>query len=622
MLLDEAKMKTLAANQDLEQAVLEFGTEIFEEVRHDSTSVFDSEFYTGKLIDRAMEDEEFRVALFRFVDVLPSLAAPADVVRHVQEYFQPVAGHLPALLRWGLDVDPDSLAAKATAALAKSQVRAMAGRFILGENPQLALPALRAIRKRGMAFTVDLVGEAAVSELESERYQQRYLTLIRTLAAEVSQWPESAPLAHGHPGEATPLNISVKLSALYSQFRAVAFERTVQVLSDRLATILQEARRCGGFVYVDMEGTPLTSVTLETVKRVFGSHEFRDYDRVGLVLQACLRRTEEDLRDILAWLRTRGALLAVRLVKGAYWDTEIMQARLDRWPVPVWQDKAATDLNFEKLTRVLLDNHDLVRPAFGSHNIRSLCHAVKYAETLGLDPSTYELQMLYGMADPIKAAFARRGYLVREYAPIGELIPGMGYLVRRLLENTSNQGFIRHGFHDHETPEQLLREPRVTGQDTGLEHLSFDPHKEFRNCPHRDFSLEENRRTLRTAIDGFHGLAAVRPIVEGAELDGSETFTKAAPHDRDFGVAQVGLASMPQTETALQSLREFFPTWRDTPAEERAEVLFRTAKILESKRPELTAVMVLESGKPWLEADADVAEAIDFLNYYARQALL
>src|SRR5439155_19012214 len=101
-----------------------------------------------------------------------------------------------------------------------------------------------------------------------------------------------------------------------------------------------------------------------------------------------------------------------------------------------------------------------------------------------------------------------------------------------------------------------------------------------------------------------------------------ETFTKVAPHDRDFGVAHVGLASMPPTEMALQSLREFFPTWRDTPVEERAEVLFRTAKTLESKRAELTAVMVLESGKPWLEADADVAEAIDFLNYYARQALL
>src|SRR5260221_7721804 len=107
-----------------------------------------------------MEDEDFRVALFRFVDVLPSLATPADIVRHVQEYFQPVARRIPALLKWGLGIEADSLAAKATAALVKNQVRAMAGRFILGEDSQLALPALRAIRKRGMAFTVDLLGEA------------------------------------------------------------------------------------------------------------------------------------------------------------------------------------------------------------------------------------------------------------------------------------------------------------------------------------------------------------------------------------------------------------------------------------------------------------------------------
>src|SRR5208283_5073578 len=124
------------------------------------------------------------------VDVLPSLTTSADIVRHVQEYFQPVAGRFPSLLKWGLNVEPDSLAARATAALVKNQVRAMAERFILGESPSAALKALRAIRKSGRAFTVDLLGEAAVSEAESEQYLRRYLDLIRTLAAEVPHWPE------------------------------------------------------------------------------------------------------------------------------------------------------------------------------------------------------------------------------------------------------------------------------------------------------------------------------------------------------------------------------------------------------------------------------------------------
>lgn len=610
----------IESGQNLEQAVRDLGTEIFNEVRRDTSSVFDSEFYTGKLIDRAMEDEEFRVALFRFVDVLPSLTSPADIVRHVQEYFQPMAHRFPGLLKWGLEVAPDSLAAKATAALVKNQVRVMAARFILGETPRAALKALHAIRKSGLAFTVDLLGEAAVSEAESEQYLQRYLDLIRTLAAEVSRWPESAPLVSDHPGEATPLNISVKLSALYSQATPLAFERTIGILSERLAAILLEARRHGCFVFVDMENTSLTSITLETVRRVYSSTAFLDYERVGLVLQAYLRRSQDDLRDILDWARKRSTPLAVRLVKGAYWDTETIQAKLEHWPIPVWQDKAATDLNFESLARTLLDNHDIVLPAFGSHNIRSLCYAVGYAESIGLDPTAYELQALYGMADPIKAAFARRGYLVREYAPIGELIPGMGYLVRRLLENTSNQGFIRQGFHDHESPEHLLREPKTSLQKTSAAHLSTDPRREFHNCPHRDFSLEQNRRAVQHAVGHISTPASVRPIVGGAELECNQTLTRVAPHDRNVVVAHVGLASTQQAESALRSLREFFPTWRDTPVAERAGILFKTAEILESKRPELTAVMVFESGKPWQEADADIAEAIDFLNYYALQA--
>src|ERR1051325_9639835 len=190
----KAKMKTLETIQSLEQAVLALGEDILHEARRDATSVFDSDHYTGKLIEHAMEEEQFRVALFRFVDVLPSLTTPAEIVRHVHEYFRPVAHLVTGLLKWGLDIDPDSLAAKAAAALVKNQVRAMATRFILGEDPPAALHATRAIRKSAMAFTVDLLGEATVSEAEAEQYLKRYLDLIHVLAAEVPRWPESATL--------------------------------------------------------------------------------------------------------------------------------------------------------------------------------------------------------------------------------------------------------------------------------------------------------------------------------------------------------------------------------------------------------------------------------------------
>lgn len=609
----------------LEREILELGNEIFEEARGASASIFHSDFYTNKLIEWSMGDEEFRVALFRFVDVLPSLSDAADIIRHAQEYFQPVADRVPGIAKLGLNIDPDSLAAKAAAAVVKQQVRSMAERFILGEDPASALKSLRAIRMNGMAFTVDLLGEAVVSEVEAEEYLRRYFDVIRVLHREVPRWDESKPLIEAHPGEATPLNISVKLSALYSQAKAVATDDTVKVLSERLAAILHEAKKAGCFVYVDMEHTQFTSITLETCKRVFGSDEFRDYEWVGFVLQAYLRRTEEDLVSLLEWLKQRGTRAAVRLVKGAYWDTETIQARLNNWPIPVWQQKAASDLQFEKLSRMLLDNHERVLPAFGSHNIRSLCHAVKYAQSIGLEKTAYEIQMLYGMADPIKKPFVSRGYLVREYAPIGELIPGMGYLVRRLLENTSNKGFIRLGFHGNEKAEQLLAEPVVTDWDTGSEYLSVDPHKEFRNWPARDFSLEKHRRAVQSAIDETverlrKSPLVVRPVIEGEELDCAESLESRSPENREFLLGQVGMASKEQAEKALQALCDYFPAWRDTPAEKRAEVLFKTAAILDRRRAELTALIVLETGKPWPGADADVTEAIDFLNYYALQA--
>jgi RHH-type proline utilization regulon transcriptional repressor/proline dehydrogenase/delta 1-pyrroline-5-carboxylate dehydrogenase len=151
------------------------------------------------------------------------------------------------------------------------------------------------------------------------------------------------------------------------------------------------------------------------------------------------------------------------------------------WPIPVWQEKAASDANYEKLSITLLEHSSLIMPAFGSHNIRSLVHAVKAAELLGVPKTDFEIQALFGMAEPIKRAFIKRGFLVRDYAPVGELIPGMGYLVRRLLENTSNEGFLRLGFHEHEKPENLLARPQPKTLDSGREHLDDYAKREFAN---------------------------------------------------------------------------------------------------------------------------------------------
>src|SRR5205085_9387438 len=201
------------------------------------------------------------------------------------------------------------------------------------------------------------------------------------------------------------------------------------------------------------------NTTLELFRTLFMEEEFREWPHAGIVIQAYLRDAERDLTNLIEWGRQRGTRFTVRLVKGAYWDYEKIKAAQNGWRVPVWLQKPESDANFEVCTRILLENEAIVTSAFGSHNVRSIAHAQAYAQQLGIDKSRIEFQLLYGMAGPIKRALVEMGYRVREYCPVGELLPGMSYLVRRLLENTSNEGFLKAKFSDQVSAAELLRDP-------------------------------------------------------------------------------------------------------------------------------------------------------------------
>src|SRR5207253_2981342 len=224
--------------------------------------------------------------------------------------------------------------------------------------------------------------------------------------------------------------------------------------------ILRRARELGAFINFDMESYAHKNITLELFKTTFGEGEFKDWPHAGIVIQAYLRDAEADLRDLIEWGRARGTRFTVRLVKGAYWDYEILKSRQNGWDCPVYFQKPESDLNFEALSRLLLENESIVTAAFGSHNVRSIAHAQALADELGIDRSRFEFQLLYGMAGPIKRALVEMGYRVREYCPVGELLPGMSYLVRRLLENTSNEGFLRAKFLENLSAAELLRDPK------------------------------------------------------------------------------------------------------------------------------------------------------------------
>lgn len=448
-----------SSSSDLNARIVEFGRGVFEDIADYELSPLEVRYWNSRLMEWSMRSPEFKVNLFRLVDVLPTLSSPEAIADHVRQYLTEPANKIHPSLGWLIGFSKSRLGTKATALAVKHGVEQMAKLFIAGHTPDSSLSTLRRLRQDGFSFTVDLLGEFCVCETEAFEYQRRYLDALETFGATVPSWPEGRPLIAGHPGETSPVCISVKLSALYSQTGVLNFERSVDVLSDRLITILRSAKRVGALVYVDAEDSGNNSIIYQVFKRVFGSQEFKDFPYPGIVIQAYARNAAERVEEMLSFARSRGAPIGIRLVKGAYWDFERVVSAQNHWEFPLWEHKRESDACYEHLSRILLDNHELCLPAFGSHNIRSLSHACCYAESKGLSEKDLEIQVLYGMAEPIAHAFARRGYLTRMYVPLGELLPGMGYLVRRLLENTSNESFLRHTFFEHDEVQSLLHDP-------------------------------------------------------------------------------------------------------------------------------------------------------------------
>ena len=429
--------------------------------------LFTPDWWDDRLMEWTMSDEAIKVQLFRFIDVLPLLRSPADISRHLREYFAEAAAHLPGLLRQALRWLPDDgLLGRLLAAMTNISALRMARRFIAGANLAEALAAIARLRRRSLAFTVDLLGEATITEAEADRYQTAYLELVTGLGKQINTWNTIDLIDTDHRGLLPRVNVSVKLSSLYSQFDPIDPDGTTRAVSARLRPIIRLARKHHAFINIDMEQYAFKDVTLRIFCDLFGEEEFRDWADAGIAIQAYLPDSAADLERLAHWAEQRGTLVWVRLVKGAYWDYETIMAGQQGWSAPVFQHKWQTDVNYEHLTRFLMEHYQLLRPALASHNVRSLAHALATADVLGLPKGSYELQMLYGMAEPIKEVFVSLGQRVRVYTPYGQLLPGMAYLVRRLLENTANESFLRASFTEHVSEEQLLRASKITGTGT------------------------------------------------------------------------------------------------------------------------------------------------------------
>lgn len=614
----------------LDKKIIVRGKEFFTSISGEAPSIFNKGWWTGKVMDWSMKNENFKVQLFRFVDVLPYLNTSASLSRHIDEYFAGEDQDVPAVLKWGAGALGSGFAGKLAGGLVaktiRSNIEGMGKQFIIGENTTDALKNLKKIRKDGFAFTVDILGEASVSELESEAYLKEYIDLLSALQTEYTKWPAlDGELDWGH---APRVNISVKPTALFSQAAPQDYEGSVQGMVHRLTPILRKVREMNGFMRIDMEQYKFKDITLEVYRRLRDSDEFRDYPHLGIVLQAYLKDTDQDLADLIAWARAKNLPISIRLVKGAYWDAETVIAKQNGWEIPVWTIKAESDAAFERQSKVILENHDICHFGCASHNIRSIAAVMEIAQELKIPDEKYEFQVLYGMAEPVRKGLRNVAKRVRLYAPYGDLIPGMAYLVRRLLENTANESFLRQSFAEEAEIEHLLENPAMTMEREKRQQPAPEPTKShskprFTNEPFADFTKTEVRQAFIDAVKEVRGqLGRQYPLVIGGQdVVTNDTLPSVNPANPNELIGTICQASTQEIDLAIDAAKNAAPAWKDLGPEDRANYLFKAAEIARKEIYTLSAWQVLEVGKQFDQAQGDIAEGIDFMEYYAREMI-
>ncbi len=569
----------------------------------------DAKGLKDKLADWAMQDDAFKVQLFRFIDTFPALIDRESVHRHLVEYLAepPAPGMAAPILPpgIGLGLKAGGMMKGAMSKTIAAQIKAMGQRFIAGTDAASAIPHLRKRWDEGVGFSVDLLGEACLSEAEAADYHARYTDLITRLAEEVKAWPTNPTLETDHLGPVPRANVSIKVSSLVAKFDPLDFQGSIDRCFASLAPLLRLAAEHNVFINFDVEQSALKELNLALFMHCCEAIEFP----AGLAMQAYLKSGDEDAQRVIDWAKRSGRQVTVRLVKGAYWDYEVIHAQEQGWPCPVWTTKRESDACFERMAQRFVENTPVepgqggVKLALGSHNLRSIGSVLTAIEERGLPKSAVELQMLYGMGNGPKHAALEYGLRVREYVPVGEMIPGMAYLVRRLLENTSNESWLMKGFDQKLDTNKLFASPHVAADDekqAASKQASasdllpgtpgVDQGKPFTNEPMRDFSDPDQSKRFSVAINS----ATVPDIANSATVE--------------------------QAKQAVATAHAAFPAWRDTDPMARSEMMVEAADLMRQRRDELSGIIIKEAGKPWKEADADVCEAIDFCHYYARLA--
>ncbi|MET1116756.1 MAG: trifunctional transcriptional regulator/proline dehydrogenase/L-glutamate gamma-semialdehyde dehydrogenase [Comamonas sp.] len=521
------------------------------------------------------------------------------------------------------------LSAKGTEPLVRAAVdaavRLMARQFVAGETIEQALADGRVREAQGFRHSYDILGEGALTEAQAQHYLAAYAHAVEAVGR--------AALGRGiHDGP----GVSIKLTALHPRYCRSQRARVMDELYPRVLRLAVVARRHGIALHIDAEESERLELSLDLLEKLCHAPELAGWNGLGFVLQAYQKRCASAIDFVLDLARRRERILLLRLVKGAYWDSEIKRAQLlglDGYPV--FTRKAHTDVSYIACARRLLAAPDAVYPQFATHNARTLA-TVYHLAAADYPGAGYEFQCLHGMGEPLyeqvvgNAARGGLGRRCRIYAPVGGHAQLLGYLVRRLLENGANSSFVHQAADPSVTLQALLRSPVALVEAAagsagvvGAEHPRIP-------LPGALFGAQRaNSRGLDLAdeasVQAFAAVLAQPLPAHAAPLIAVPVPSSQAPRPiynparRDQTVGEVQEADAAQTEAALAAAEAGFAPWSQTPAPERAQCLLRAADSFEQQLLQLMALLVREAGKTAANALGEVREAVDFLRYYAAQ---
>lgn len=447
--------------EELEQEIKKRGGRLLAAVGDRKPPIFQG--LSGRILERCMRNEKFKIRLLRFIETLPSLTTPEATIQYLNDHFrnQDIL-NLPWPTKRFFKVI--RCKNKIIVGLADKFIRAetekIARVFLLNDTPEIAFETVKKMRRKGFAYTIDVIGESSIGEFEARAYRRTYYQLLERLEKEAADWTnlgrDESNLDWGY---APKINVSLKPSSLCSTLDPNNFEKSVESLCRYVEPLLLKAMETGAFVWVDMEQYRFKDITIEAYRRLRSDPVFRNWPHFGIAIQSYLRDTDRDLDDLLEWAREKNLPIAIRLVKGAYWDYEVGAARQANTKPPVYTRKAESDAAFERHISAILNSHKICYLACASHNIRSIATTFETAEHLGVPKNRYEFQVLYGMGELVGTAILGAGGHVRFYCPLGKPLNGIAYLVRRILENTANESVMRQTFIDGADTDQLLKNP-------------------------------------------------------------------------------------------------------------------------------------------------------------------